>query len=356
MRTYPQEERIDMILVIGQCEENCLLASRVYAQRYPNRRHPNRRSLEKLLQLFRRTGSVSYLKPDRQKPVTGNEENEYLVMESLVEDPQTSQRKVYKATGISRRSIERIIKKHKFHPYHIQLHQHLFEEDYDRRLNFCLWVLEKFGEDEHFFDYVLFSDESTFHNNGLVNRHNFHYYSDENPNIFRTLNRQHRWSVNVWGGIIGTRIVGPYFFNGNLNGDMFLTFIRDNLPILLATIPLNIRQRMWMQLDGAPAHFDRRVRNELDRQYNNRWIGRGGPQNWPARSPDLTSPDFFLWGLVKDIVYSTPPTTSEDMQVRIERAFRSISRNMLSRIQHSFQKRVRLCIENNGQHFEHLLK
>lgn len=60
MRGYLQEEKVDMILVIGECEENCLLASRVYAQKYPNRRHPTKRSLEYLLQVFRRTGSVSY--------------------------------------------------------------------------------------------------------------------------------------------------------------------------------------------------------------------------------------------------------------------------------------------------------
>lgn len=33
-------------------------ATRVYAENYPNRRHPNKRSLEKLLQPSRRTGSV----------------------------------------------------------------------------------------------------------------------------------------------------------------------------------------------------------------------------------------------------------------------------------------------------------
>lgn len=32
MKRYPQE-RIDMILVTVECEENCSLASRIYAQR-----------------------------------------------------------------------------------------------------------------------------------------------------------------------------------------------------------------------------------------------------------------------------------------------------------------------------------
>ena len=35
-----------------------------------------------------------------------------------------------------------------------------------------------------------------------------------------------------------------------------------------------------------------------------RFIGVGGTVPWPARSPDLTAPDFFLWGYLKQKVYS----------------------------------------------------
>jgi len=81
-----------------------LLASRVYAQKYLNRRHPDRRSLENLLQVLRKTGSVSYKKPEGQRPVTGNAQNEFVVIVSLVEIPHTSQRKIGENIGIRRRS------------------------------------------------------------------------------------------------------------------------------------------------------------------------------------------------------------------------------------------------------------
>lgn len=70
-----------------------------------------------------------------------------------------------------------------------------------------------------FLNYVLLTDESTFHNNGLVNRHNFHYYDTENRHRFRTLDRLHRWSFNVFEGIVGDHVIGPHFFNRHLNGD-----------------------------------------------------------------------------------------------------------------------------------------
>ena len=34
-------------------------------------------------------------------------------------------------------------------------------------------------------------------------------------------------------------------------------------------------------------------------------MGRRGSHEWPARSPDLTPCDFFLWGWLKEQVYST---------------------------------------------------
>jgi len=35
--------------------------------------------------------------------------------------------------------------------------------------------------------------------------------------------------------------------------------------------------------------------------FSNRWIGHSEPVNWPARSPDLTILDYFLWDYIKDI-------------------------------------------------------
>ena len=64
---------MDMLPVILFCEENCFLASRAYAQRYPNGNFPDKRFFEKLLVLFRRAGSVVYKKTIRQKPVVGSE-------------------------------------------------------------------------------------------------------------------------------------------------------------------------------------------------------------------------------------------------------------------------------------------
>lgn len=355
MRVYPKEERIDMIFILGECLQNCLLASRVYAQRFPNRNHPNKVVFERLLALFRQNGTVQYQKLVKIKPVTENEEIELAVIASVIENPHIGQNQIAQNFNISQASVSRILKKHNYHDYKIQLHQELSENDFEKRVEFCMWVLDKVAENQNFFNLVLFSDECTFHNNGSVNRHNFHYYSESNPHQFRIINNQHRWSVNVWGGIMGPYLIGPYFFEEHLNGILFLDFLRNQFPILLEDIPLDIRAKMWLQLDGAPAHFHREVQAYLNVHFQNRWIGRNGFQNWPPRSPDLTPPDSFLWGYVKGIVYNTPSTTPDNMKQRIREAFRTIDPQMLANVAEDFEKRIRLCLESGGRHFEHLL-
>ena len=52
---------------------------------------------------------------------------------------------------------------------------------------------------------------------------------------------------------------------------------------------------------------------------NQRWIGRrGNATKFPPRSPDLTSFDFYLWEILKNMVYATKPQTLEELGDQIE--------------------------------------
>lgn len=73
---------------------------------------------------------------------------------------------------------------------------------------------------------------------------------------------------------------------------------------------------------------------------------------WPAWSPDLSPLDFFLWGHLKENVYKEVPTTPEDMKRRIVAACRQITPFTLSRVQLSLRRRLELCIDDDGYHFE----
>jgi hypothetical protein len=124
----------------------------------------------------------------------------------------------------------------------------------------------------------------------------------------------------------------------------------------MVQIPNDIRQRLWFLHDGAPVHYTGPITNFLNQSFGQQWIGRGGPVSWPARSPDLTKMDFSIWGFVKDQVYQMPPTTRDDMKIRIRDCFRSITREMCRNMSRSFEDRVGLCIQANGGHFEQLIR
>ncbi|GFV93513.1 uncharacterized protein TNCV_1988271 [Trichonephila clavipes] len=44
---------------------------------------------------------------------------------------------------------------------------------------------------------------------------------------------------------------------------------------------------------------------------------QGGPINWPARSPNLSCLDSFLWGHMKSLVYASPIDFDETLVARI---------------------------------------
>jgi hypothetical protein len=46
---------------------------------------------------------------------------------------------------------------------------------------------------------------------------------------------------------------------------------------------------------------------------------------WPPKSLDLTSSDFFLWGLLKDMVYANKPRTLQDLKDNISAEMRNIT-------------------------------
>ncbi|EZA60790.1 hypothetical protein X777_13803 [Ooceraea biroi] len=121
-------------------------------------------------------------------------------------------------------------------------------------------------------------------------------------------------------------------------------------------IDLNTRRRMWFQHDGAGPHYANIVRDYLNETFRDVWIGRGSRVRWSARSPDLTSSEFYLWGYLKDVVHRERPTTRENMMERIRAACNFIPRNVLLRIVTNFERRIQYCQQVNGATFEHLIR
>ncbi|KAJ4430393.1 hypothetical protein ANN_22609 [Periplaneta americana] len=76
-------------------------------------------------------------------------------------------------------------------------------------------------------------------------------------------------------------------------------FLINELPALLENVPCQQRLELWFMHDGAPAHFLRNVREHLT-IFQDHGNSRGSPTVWPARSSNLNSLNFWLWGHMKE--------------------------------------------------------
>ena len=56
----------------------------------------------------------------------------------------------------------------------------------------------------------------------------------------------------------------------------------------------------------------------MDDEFPNRWMRRDGPTFWPARSPDITPLDIFLWGYVKTTNFKSEIRYFDDLKTKIE--------------------------------------
>ena len=126
---------------------------------------------------------------------------------------------------------------------------------------------------------------------------------------------QNRPKVTVWCGMTSDSIVGSFILRGTMNAERYLTMLRGEIWPVISTWE-NIEDMIFMQ-DGARPHFAIIVREWLNGHFPGRWMGRRGPHEWPARGPDLTLCDLLFWGWLKEQVYSTKPTTLEELEGRI---------------------------------------
>ena len=120
---------------------------------------------------------------------------------------------------------------------------------------------------------------------------------------------------------------------------------------------MNKRGRIYFQCDGALPHFLYVVRNFLNYRFPGRWFGRGGPHNWPARSPDLSPLDYSVWGWMKELVYSVKVGTRDALLSRILDTADRI-RNSLRKLQRATRvvhNRAAACVAAGGGIFENQL-
>ena len=209
-------------------------------------------------------------------------------------------------------------------------------------------MLHRLDSDPGFLKRVFFSDESTFHVSGLINRHNSRIWGSQNPHETYELERDSP-KLNVWCGIMHDKIIGPFFLaEKSITAQIYLNLLTEYVSPQLEQYQLQV----VFQLDGAPPHWGLQVRQFLNDTFPERWIGRDSPILWPPRSPDITPLDFFLWGYVMDIVYRIKVRDVSDLQQRIIEALDTVTVNMLARTWLKMEYRLDILRATDGAHVQ----
>lgn len=360
MGDYTFSELTDVVLTLGECFGNAAAAVKCYKDKFPNRNIPDAKTFLSTERRLRETGSLQVKNRDAGRPRNARTVDvEEEILDIVMEDPTISTRRLGLRMDISHQSALRVLHEQQLHPFHYRKTQELLPEDMPIRVDFCELLLERTQNAPNFLSKILFTDEATFTRQGMFNSRNMHFWAEENPNATIQTHFQHTFKINVWAATLGNQFVGYHIFPGNLNGDMYYDFLENTLHEILGNISLRRRRNMFFMHDGATPHYTRTCRTWLHNHYPNRWIGRGAdaPIKWPARSPDLTPLDFTVWSYLKSRVYNTQIDTIEQLREKIDQEFTMLQNDegILQGIQRSLKKRLRLCIRENGGHFEQFL-
>ncbi|CAF2800673.1 unnamed protein product [Rotaria sp. Silwood2] len=328
-------ERIEIVKWYA-IHENAAEVARQFQYRY-DQTPPSRKHILNLVRKFDETGSAQDAIISGRPRSVNTEENKERVRAAFQENPTTSSRRAALELNLSRTSLQRMMKELGLKPYRPQLLHALHDDDPDRRCEFAEIFLNLVDDDPSLLDRIFWTDESTFKLNGHVNRHNCVYYATENPHIVisQVMNAP---GVIVWAGIWSGGIIGPFFFHDTVTAESYLEKLNDEIFPAIEN-RMNLEETFYMH-DGAPPHYAQPVRQFLHETFPDRWIGRRGPIDWPARSPDLTPTDFFLWPVIKDRVYATKPQNIQALNDAITTEMQRLPEDLCRRACQSVSERL----------------
>jgi hypothetical protein len=110
--------------------------------------------------------------------------------------------------------------------------------------------------------------------------------------------------------------------------------------------------KAYFQLDGATSRTVHTSMALLDDMLADRIISK---TIWPPRSLDLSPPDFFLWGAMKNKVYLNNAHTIDELKMAITEYIRNPERAIPNTVFENTVRCINKCLETGRGHFEHYM-
>lgn len=212
-------------------------------------------------------------------------------------NPRASTCLIASASGVSRCSVQNVLNFESLLPFYLQQFLLPFLYDPPALLSLQQWFFQQSAQDVNLLAYVLFTDESIFIRGGICNQQNAPLCAVTPHDV-----AQYHFTLNVWAGIVGVCLVGPCILSDRLTTGKYLNFLKYVLQQFLDSSPANMRCNMWVKHGRVPSNYGMAV--SVKKSFTHRSFGRCRPVPYSPRSPDLSSFDFFLWGILL-IIYLT---------------------------------------------------
>ncbi|CAK1588653.1 unnamed protein product [Parnassius mnemosyne] len=355
MNSISLENRIKIIKIHYENGGSVKVTFRKIRDIFGQHNRPSETAIKNLVAKFESTGSVQNVPtPTRVRPGRSTE-NIAAVCHSVEEDPNLSIPQRSQQLGLSKTTTWRILHKDlALKHYKVQLVQELKLTDHLHRRRSAQFIQE---QPAGFSESIIFSDEAHFHLSGYVNKQNCRIWASENPKeiIEKPLHAQR---FTVWCAMWSGGVIWPFFFEdeaGNavtVNGSRYREMLTFQFWPIIDDINIT---NMWFQQDGATCHTANETINLLQTKFPDRIISRNSAVKWPARSCDLTPLDYFLWGYVKDRVYTEPIESIAALKLKICDVINEIYPPFCQKVIKNFVERIDICQRGRGGHLPDII-
>ena len=157
-----------------------------------------------------------------------------------------------------------------------------------------------------------------------------------------TASVRHPWA---WVAISEHGIIGPFWFEDEkeqpqtVNTERYVAVLRKFWASLGRRRGMG-RDQQWFQQDGATPHTSNVSVAWLRERFDDRLISRRCDVEWATHSPD-----FYLWGYLKDI-YENNPQTIGQLEAAITGKIRKIPKEECVNVIANFARRVQVCLQH----------
>jgi transposase len=186
-------------------------------------------------------------------------------------------------------------------------------------------------------NYVIFSDESTFTLKGYNRKY---WHKRGSRKVLRVI--KHAPKIHVWGCFSSSGFGKLILFTKNLDTEKMISIYENGLLLSAEQFGFDDTSEWWLQEDNDPKHMSNGSKN---------WKTENNIQrlDWPSYSPDL-APIENLWSYMKLKVDENKPRTLNDLVKNIKKVWSTLSPELARNLSNSMSNRILQCIKSNGDY------